>query len=76
MYLKIFRTYGILVGLAWLAHGSNGQFYGPDNGTLSNIWAPLKTGDPMGATMPLLDYGWRLLKSGRQSLHDSCSKTT
>ena len=35
-------------GLHWLAHGSNGDFYDPGNGTLNNNWNPANTKDPMG----------------------------
>lgn len=36
-------------GLHWVAQGSDGLFYDPANGTVNNAWAPVNTGDPMGA---------------------------
>ncbi|AUP80213.1 hypothetical protein [Flavivirga eckloniae] len=35
-------------GLHWVAQGSDGQFYDPDDGSLNNNWEPVHTGDPMG----------------------------
>jgi len=35
-------------GLHWLAQGSDGRFYDPDDGSLNNAWAPVNTGDAMG----------------------------
>ncbi len=36
-------------GLHWVAQGSDGQFYDPADGSLNNLWAPVHTGDAMGA---------------------------
>lgn len=36
-------------GLHWVAQGSDGFFYDPANGSVNNAWAPVNTGDPMGA---------------------------
>ena len=36
-------------GLHWVAQGSDGQFYDPADGSLNNAWAPVNTGDAMGA---------------------------
>lgn len=36
-------------GLHWVAQGSDGMFYDPADGSLNNPWAPVNTGDAMGA---------------------------
>jgi hypothetical protein len=36
-------------GLHWVAQGSDGLFYDPADGSVNNAWAPVNTGDAMGA---------------------------
>lgn len=38
-----------LGGLHWVAQGSDGNFYDPADGSINNNWAPVNTGDAMGA---------------------------
>ncbi|MCP4884232.1 MAG: hypothetical protein GY908_10620, partial [Flavobacteriales bacterium] len=35
-------------GLNWVAQGSNGCFYDPTDGSISNMWDPKEAGNSMG----------------------------